>query len=264
MKVTVCQLRNDADGLEADWERLVQHAKKQASQLVLLPEMPFSPWPAWRPTFDRTVWARAVANHESWTRRFARLEPAVVVGTRPVNVGPHRYNQGFAWDSELGLRTVHTKVYLPDEQGFWEASWYEPGEKRFEAFECGPAKAGMLICTEMWFTEHARDYARQGIHLLLTPRATERGTRAKWLAGGQAAAIMAGAYGLSSCPVNDREHTDDTGASLGGQGWIISPDGDVLATTSADEPFVTLDVDLALAEQAKSTYPRYVEQRLAG
>ncbi|MCW2680032.1 MAG: nitrilase/cyanide hydratase and apolipoprotein N-acyltransferase [Frankiales bacterium] len=41
---------------------------------------------------------------------------------------------------------------------------------------------------------------------------------------------------------------------------MIGPDGDVLATTSADEQFVTVEVDLELAREAKSTYPRYVRE----
>ena len=40
---------------------------------------------------------------------------------------------------------------------------------------------------------------------------------------------------------------------------VIDPDGTVLATTSASTPFVTLDVDLAYAEAAKHSYPRYLE-----
>ena len=44
----------------------------------------------------------------------------------------------------------------------------------------------------------------------------------------------------------------------GGGSWIIDPDGEVLGLTTADEPFLTLDLDLALADLAKKTYPRYV------
>ena len=44
-----------------------------------------------------------------------------------------------------------------------------------------------------------------------------------------------------------------------GQGWIIEPEeGDVLGVTSRSEPFITLDIDLHLAENAKLTFPRYV------
>jgi N-carbamoylputrescine amidase len=42
-------------------------------------------------------------------------------------------------------------------------------------------------------------------------------------------------------------------------GWIIGPEsGDVLGVTSEGLPFLTLEIDLAAADLAKSTYPRYV------
>ncbi|MGH7711431.1 MAG: carbon-nitrogen hydrolase family protein, partial [Gemmatimonadaceae bacterium] len=61
-------------------------------------------------------------------------------------------------------------------------------------------------------------------------------------------------YSISS------NHVSAAGNSvhLGGQGWIIGPDGDVLALTSREQPTVTANIDLGAAEQAKSTYPRYV------
>ena len=50
----------------------------------------------------------------------------------------------------------------------------------------------------------------------------------------------------------------DEAANLGGQGWAIGPDGEVLGLTSRERPFVTVALDLAVAERAKQTYPRYV------
>jgi len=47
-------------------------------------------------------------------------------------------------------------------------------------------------------------------------------------------------------------------ADLGGQGWIVEPDGRVLGLTTPEHPFLTLDIDLNKAEKAKYTYPRYV------
>jgi N-carbamoylputrescine amidase len=45
----------------------------------------------------------------------------------------------------------------------------------------------------------------------------------------------------------------------GGSGWIIEPeDGRLLGVTSPKQPFLTLDIDLSLAQTAKYTYPRYV------
>ncbi|MDX1663314.1 MAG: carbon-nitrogen hydrolase family protein, partial [Candidatus Promineifilaceae bacterium] len=163
-----------------------------------------------------------------------------------------------------GVQPARAKVYLPDEPGYWEASWYDRGERRFPptplTLDDGTSvQAGFLICTELWFMQHARDYGQAGVHLLLTPRATEARTVEKWLVGGRAAAIISGAYSLSS---NKRGGVADAGgaaSAFGGQGWAIDPDGEVLALTSAEEPFVTVEVDLARAEAAKERYPRYVE-----
>jgi N-carbamoylputrescine amidase len=102
--------------------------------------------------------------------------------------------------------------------------------------------------------EHARAYGQAGVHLLVVPRATPRQTLDKWLAGGRAAAVVAGAFTLSSNPLSEPTER----ANLGGQGWIIGPDGEVLGITSAEQPFVTIELDLAAAEHAKQTYPRYV------
>jgi len=73
--------------------------------------------------------------------------------------------------------------------------------------------------------------------------------------GGRAAAVMSGAFCLSS----NRGGVDAWGHAWGGHGWIIEPDqGTVLFTTSTERPFLTLQIDLSAAEQAKSRYPRYV------
>jgi len=253
MKVTVCQLRNDPDGLATDWQALVAHVQAAGSDLVLLPEMPFYPWPFRRPTFDATVWQAAVAAHDRWQARLPELSPAVVAGSRPVDDGHGRYNEGFLWLNG-DYHATHRKVYLPDEDGFWEASWYHRHDGPFRPATAGASRVGFLICTELWFMDRARAYGQAGVHLLLTPRATERRTVEKWLTGGRAAAVIAGAYSLSSNRVEDGERPAD----LGGQGWAVNPDGELLAITTAKQPFVTVDVDLAQADRAKKTYPRYV------
>jgi hypothetical protein len=46
---------------------------------------------------------------------------------------------------------------------------------------------------------------------------------------------------------------DPSGAG-GGTGWIIGPEGELLAGTSAEAPWVTVDIDLA--SQAAARYPQ--------
>jgi N-carbamoylputrescine amidase len=209
MKVTVCELPEGRSGLNERWPQLVDHCREYGSDLVLLPEMPFSPWLARYPERDQRAWMSAIVEHENWRRAFVELGGGVVAGTQPIVDAGANFNEAFLWSQDRGYRDVHRKFYLPDEEGF------------------------------------------------SAPRATGLTSADKWLAGGRAAAVMSGAYCLSS----NRAGTDSAGFEWGGHGWIIEPEeGDVLAVTSPDRPFATVDIDLEVAALAKQTYPRYVTE----
>jgi N-carbamoylputrescine amidase len=251
INMTVCELQDRPDDFAHDWEGLVAHVKHTSSQLVVLPEMPFFPWFAVSRRYSSRIWVEAVKAHDRWMARLQELEPAVVIGSRPVNTGEKRLNEGFIWDPVGGYRGVHNKYYLPNDPGFWEATWYQRGKGDFDLAHSGELRLGFLICTELWFMDRARAYGRAGAHVIVTPRATGKPTVDKWLVGGRAVAVVSGAYSLSSNRFSDE-------IDLGGQGWIVGPDGEVLGLTSRMQPFVTVSVDLGKAEIAKKTYPRYV------
>jgi len=255
MKVTVCELRNDLYGLEQDWQALFAHVRSENSELVLLPEMPFYPWLAKTRHVDPDAWEAAVKAHDQWILRLNELSPAIIISSRPVIRHDKWFNEGFMWDAEVDYKAMHTKYYLPDEEGFWEASWYERGEFEFSIGQINKTRIGFLICTDLWFNFHAREYAKQGIHLLVCPRATPATSVGKWIAGGRTAAVVSGAFCLSS---NFSGVISDE-MKWGGSGWIIEPEeGEVLGVTSQEQPFLTMDVNLEVAEMAKNTYPRYV------
>jgi len=256
MRVTVCELRTGPEYLAEDLAGLFAHVQARGSDLVLLPELPFVPWMFTNPEFQQSVWDMSLAQHDDGMRQLGELAPALVLATRPVELDDYRLNEGFVLDGGGNYHPVHHKAFLPQEEGFHEQSWYHAAVPDFEPVEVGGVSIGYMICSELWFMEHARTYASKGTHIVATPRATERGTVDKWLAGGRAAAVIAGAFSLSSNHVIPPEDSD---VYFGGQGWIISPDGEVLALTSRDNPYVTVEIDLAAAERAKSTYPRYID-----
>lgn len=254
MRVTVCELPDEPEAFGRQWQRLGDHVHAEHSDLVVLPEMAFVPWFATTPRFNRDVWADAVACHDQWLERMDHLGEVIVCGSRPLDTPAGRRNVAFVREPHGEVRLVHEKAYLPDEQGAWEASWYDPGTLAFEPTTAGGASLGFLICSELWAFDWAIHYGRRGADLLITPRLTGKATRDKWLTAGRAAAIVAGAYSLSS----NRVDTPDRSKNLGGQGWIVDPDGDVLALTSVERPFITTEIALEAAHAAKSTYPRYV------
>ena len=204
------------------------------------------------------VWGDSVAAHNHRISRLAELEAPSVIGTRPiVNDLGSRRNQAYLWTVENQNATgIREKYYLPDEEGYWEHSWYDRGTRRFDIVRTLHCRIGVLICTEMWFFEWARHYAASRADILCIPRATPHGSTDKWLAGGQAAAVCSGAYCLSSnlwCPPGAE-------ANCGGLAWVVDPEGEILARTSENDPFATVDIDLEYSRLSKTNYPRYVAE----
>jgi N-carbamoylputrescine amidase len=255
LKVTVCELSNDPALFDEQWAELASHVESEQSDIVLLPEMPFYRWLAADREMDSGSWAKSGAAHDLWLERLAELRAPSVAATRPVIEDGRHFNQGFVWDSKSGARAVHNKHYLPDEEGFWEASWYSAGGGGFSSVETRGTQMGFMICTELWFPQHARVYGKEGVQILACPRATLAASVDKWIAGGRVAAVVSGAYCLSSNFSGQAGQQGD----WAGTGWIIEPEeGQLLGRTSRQDPFLTLDIDLEVAAAAKQTYPRYV------
>ncbi len=256
MRVTICQLPNQPSAFEHAWTELVRHARSHASELVVLPEMPFSPWLAATRPADQGRWNDSVARHDrDIETRLPELAPAAVLSSRPVVDDGVNYNRGFTW-AEGQITDVHDKYYLPEEPGFWETDWYRRGDGVFSPTTVAGARVGFQICSEMWFFERGRAYGQQGVHIIASPRATGAQSVERWMTGGRALAITAGCFVLS-CNLSAPCAAD---ADLGGGSFAIDPDGQVLAVTTASSPFATLDLDPGQAEAARSTYPRYIAE----
>lgn len=254
LRVTVCELDDEPHAFADDWARLRAYTREQRSDLVLLPEMPFARWFALGREFDAAIWHAAMAAHDSWQARLSEFAPATVLVTRPVEDDGRRYNEAQLVAGVAAPMRVHRKRYLPDEPGFQEASWYERGDGAFRTVTCHGAQIGFQVCTELWFFDIARGYGLQGVDIVAVPRATPAGSRERWLVAGRTAAMVAGAYYLSS----NRTGCDTAGAAFAGNGWIVDPDGEVLALTTVETPFATVTIDLEVATRAKKTYPCYV------
>jgi predicted amidohydrolase len=238
----VAALGIDCSDPDTTWHTVTQIPEVD---LVVLPELAFMPWLCATQEVDPVAWARAA--EEQHLERLADIPASVVVGTRANG----RFNEAFAFTADTGLQVLHQKTYLPDEEGFWEASWYDRGPVSFQVIDTPAGRVGTSVCTEMWFTQHA--FA--GADIIAVPRATPIETTEKWLAGGMAHAVTSGAFCVSS---NRSEAV--SGTTMGGAGWIADPDGTMLAVTSAVQPVIVADLDLEVARTAKSTYPRYVER----
>jgi N-carbamoylputrescine amidase len=231
MKITVCELPDPRKDFETAWGDLVDHVHDANSALVVLPDMPFCSWFAASDRFDTNVWKQAVHAHDEWEHRLHELGPAIVLGSRPVDFGNERYDDGFLWEEPSGMLSVHTKSYLPDVDGAREGSWYDSATGEFVPIEVRGLRIAMLIGREMWAP---RGYEAETCDVLSILRAGDSAPFADSLERAQALAKHAHAYSLSS----------NRSGNFGGQAWIISPEGNVLGLTSADQPFLSMDIAL--------------------
>ena len=119
--------------------------------------------------------------------RLAERGPATVIASRPVTRNGLRLNESFVWTAAGGYAAVHHKPGSVCSSARSSGRWRMRGQR--------PAR----------------------VQLLVTPRAAGRATVEKWIVGGSAAAIVSGAYSLSS----NWTATGD-GGDFGGAAWVLA------------------------------------------
>ena len=240
----------------SEWDALRRALDSEKPDLFVLNEMPFGEWVAGAPAFDAEAWKRACDAHQEGVRRLEELDCPVVASSRARELDGRRVNEAFLWTASDGASGVHTKQFFPDEEGYYEARWFEAGERHFNVAAAGEARVGFLLCTEVMFNEHARHYGRSGAEVILAPRAVGRSSLPRWLVAMRMAAIVSGCYLLTS----NRGGVDSKGQLFGGSGWIIDPEGELVAQSTEATPFVFHEIDADFVARAQKEYPCYVKE----
>jgi N-carbamoylputrescine amidase len=249
LRVTAVELDSEAGPPRMALDALEVHIARHGSELLVLPELPFTSWFMTTREPDDGTWAEAVAAHDTGLAALrARGGPPTVLSV-PRARGGRRHHDALLVERGAALR-LHTKSYLPDEAGAYEASWYEGGDGSFTVHPAAGTLIGVLMCSEAWYPEHARAMGRAGATLIAAPRATHASSLDRWVAALRVVAIVSGAYVVSSNRAGLLGRV-----AFAGAGMVIAPDGRVLATTSPDCPFVTVDVDLESCARARREYP---------
>lgn len=254
MNIAICQLQ---DGLAHDspaWDGFAQCVERARPDLTLLNEMPFGPWTARQAAFDAHLADESIRAHESALNALRAL-PCAVISSRPVRSGDKLANEAFLL-ADQHYRPLHHKQYFPHEAGFFEREWFWAERIGFQPFDFRGVRFGVLLCTELMFNERARHYRRQGVHVILVPRAS--GTALDlWHTAARMAAIVSGCYVLSSNRVSP---VADAMPRFGGSGFAYSPTGELLHETSEARPLATLDINVDLVRHAQRGYPCYVRE----
>jgi N-carbamoylputrescine amidase len=112
-----------------------------------------------------------------------------------------------------------------------------------------------MICTDVMFTEHARQYRRDGVHLIAVPRAMPVEAAHIFDVALQMAAISSGCYVASS----NRCGRDPAGGIFEGRGCIVNPGGQTVAQSSPFDRIVVHEVSTEYVAWKQNYYPCDVE-----
>ncbi len=254
MRVAIIQAPTNMLPGSNEWAELAREISHARPEVLITNEMPFGSWLAESNTFDREGAAQSIREGEAGIEVLRTLDIPVVLSSRPVSAGERLANEAFALVGGKYQR-VHHKQYFPDEPGFFESDWFQAHLDGFDVVDLGGWSAGFLLCTELFFTEWARYYRRQGASLIAIPRASGESLRT-WLPAAQTAAIVSGCYVASS----NRVGVASPELTFGGRGFCIAPDGTVIAETSAEQPVVVFELDVETSALQQRQYPCYVAE----
>jgi predicted amidohydrolase len=244
----------EPDGTARLRERLAEAAERGAD-LAVLPELPLN---AWSPSTKQAL-AEDAEPMDGPRARF-QAEAAAEAGIGLIGGIIHRDENGrrtsraLVFDGAGTLIGTYEKLHLPEEEGFWETSHYEPGSEAPRRIDGFGIPIGVQLCSDVNRPEGTHLLGAQGVVATINPRASEEKTYQRWKTVWRANALTSCCYVLS---VN-RPLPED-GVLLGGPSVAIDPRGEVLVETTDRMALVTLDA--RVAADARRSYPGYLPVR---
>ena len=235
-------------------ERLDEAARRGAD-LALLPELPLHPWrPASKDPIDDDAEPMGGPRFIAQAAAARRARIGLVGGIIHRDADGRRTNRGLVFDASGELVGSYDKLHLPEEEGFWETSHYEPGADPPRRIDGLGVPIGLQICSDANRPEGSLMLGAMGAEAILIPRASDEATYQRWKVVFRAIALTAATYVLSA----NRPFTEH-GVLLGGPSVAIDPSGFALVETNDRLALVTLDHHVIA--DARREYPGYLAVR---
>ena len=234
-----------------DLTAALHNAKAKGADLALLPECPAQPWVAATTQRCQQDAEPSGGPRESRQSNASRTAEIALLGgsIEQLEQGGRR-NTAVLWDHHGEELLRYSKMHIPDEPGFREASHYEPADSAVRCIDYKGWRIGVQICSDNQRPTGCQMLAAQGCDLILNPRATERTFLETWITVWRANAITTGCWVAS---VNRPD--PESGVPLGGPSVIIDPFGEVQLF---EDPLAVVTLDQSRVVEARQAYPGYL------
>jgi len=242
---------------ESDWIRLTNvlaEAKEQGAELAVLPEIPLNPWsPVTKVALDDDAEDVDGPRQQIMSKASSSVGISLLGGAiiRDPDTGA-RHNTALLYNPSGSCLARYRKVHLPEEEGYWETSHFEPGYEPPALITDLPLKIGLQICSDVNRTTGFQLLGAMGAEVVLAPRCTPAETYERWRLVLRANAVTSSAYVIS---VN--RPTPAPGAMVGGASVAIGPDGGVILETT--DPMALVSLSREVVAGARTGYPGYLK-----
>jgi predicted amidohydrolase len=241
---------------QPDWARLpgaLAKAREAGAELAVLPEIPLNPWsPVSKVPLEED--AEEVDGLRQRAMSAAASDAGIALLGGAIIRDPDngvRHNTALLYSASGSCLARYGKVHLPEEEGYWETSHFEPGTEPPALITGLPMTVGLQICSDVNRTTGFQLLGAMGAEVILAPRCTPAETYERWRLVLRANAVTSGAYVISVNRPNP-----GPGIMVGGASVAIAPDAEVLLETTDPLTLVTLSRDRV--EKAKMEYPGYL------
>ncbi len=128
----------------------LRDARAQGAELAVLPELPLNLWAPATPTPSDADAEPPGGPRASALAAAARAAGLAVLGgaiVRDPSSG-RRYNTAVLLNGTGEELLRYRKIHLPDEEGYWEAHHYEPGDDLHAPVDIGGFGIGVQVCSD--------------------------------------------------------------------------------------------------------------------
>ena len=265
VKLALCQLAitDDRQKNIQTARHAVQEAAASGAELVMLPEMWNCPYSNDSfPTFAEDV-SSGYSPSYAFMSDIAKQNKIVLVGgSIPERVDGKLFNTCFIFGKTGKLLGRHRKVHLfdidiPGKITFKESETLTPGDSA-TVIDTEVGRIGVGICYDIRFPELATLYAARGAQILMYPGAFNMTTGpAHWELLQRARAVDNQLFVAMCSPARD-----ESGSYVAwGHSTVVSPFGEVLATTEHRPGIVYADLDLSEVGMRRQNMPMRYQKR---
>lgn len=265
-KIALCQLL-----VTENKERNIAHARTaieaaadKGAELVLLPEIWNGPYSnASFPVYAEDIDAGGSASPStSMLSEVARSKGITIVGgSISERSGDRLYNTCCIFGKDGELKAKHRKIHLfdidiPGKISFMESKTLTAGNSP-TVVDTDVGRIGIGICYDIRFPELAMLYAARGVHLICYPGAFNMTTGPlHWELLQRARAVDNQVYVATCSPARDI----NAGYVAWGHSTLVSPFGEIVATTEHEEATIIADIDYSRIEERRMNMP-FAKQR---